>query len=344
MILFFNILIKMTFSERNLGHQIRTNENISFIFWKKLIQILDEMHINNYFSISYPLKYPIYYDINLHSNDYLSHVSSGQIYACDNNALSEDLNFHIDNDISWPLQMKKNDEEIDWMPSKYQVFDLIEFLYSKTNSIETKEYSSEAYYGEDISITVLKFKKNDNSAKEKFAQKINKLFSAAKMIYVFDENLGEIQAIISHETKQLIVSALDFKFFYLDSEYIQMLQSACELISNPSFEKRYDALDKLWGAFERLKCYFDPKNSKEKRASCDKILSLFSTNPIFDLELNQEMVKLTNLGNQLRIRHKEKYQETLTDSIQLNYLFSRCLAMIVLIQQQIIATKMHSLS
>lgn len=328
----------MNFSERNLGHQIRTNENLSFTFWKKLTQILDKMHKSNYFSISYPLIYPIYYDMD--SNDYLGHISSGQIYACDDNRLSEDLNFYIDNDISWPLQIKK--KERDWMPSKNQIFDIIEFLYSKINSIESNTYHSEAYYEEGISITVLKPKQNDNSAREKFAKEINTLLSAGKMIYVFDENLGEIHSIISHETRQLIVSALDFKTFYLDSEYSQFLKSACELISNPSFEKRYDALDKLWDAFDRLKCYFDPKNQNEKKTSCKKILDLFPNNPLFCIDLDKEMKILTDLGNQVRIRHKETYQETLTDSIQVNYLFNRCLAMIVLIQQQIITAEMHS--
>lgn len=339
----------MNYSQRTYGDKIRINENINFTFWKKLTQIFEKMYKNDFFSEKYPKIIPVY------DGDYygsaIESMYAGCTYGCNLKELSEDLAFYIGDEFSWPLQTQKqlppkviygyqlSSSFEDWMPSIYQVFDLIEFFYSKTHSVKVETINYEGDLGECEKFNILSFPRDDNSAKEKFAELVNALLRDARMIYEFDSNTGQIKTILSAETKQLTNSALNCGLFYHDAIYQEMLQDACIEIANSRLKESYDALKKLWDAYERLKCYFDPKNQKEKRDSSQKIVDLFSETPIFQNEVSEEMIKLSNLGNQLTIRHSETYQEDLRDRRQINYLFNRCLAMIVLIQDQIVATK-----
>lgn len=332
----------MYFSQRTLGDKIRVNENISFIFWTKLTQIFEDMYKENFFTKSYPLNYPIYDDSYYHSEDKFA----GCTYACNSKQLSQEIEFLSNGELCWPLQTTKQISAVsvdgrqtpnlleDWMPSECHVFDLIEFLYSITNTAKIQYLSDR-----ENEIPTIYFPKDNRSAQNSFAKKINKLLCDGRMIYEFDSELGQVKTILSNETKQLTHSALNCGQFYHDSIYQEMLQDACIEISSSRLKESYEALKKLWDAYERLKCYFDPKNQKEKKDSSQKIVDLFSETPLFRDEVSMEMVKLSNLGNQLTIRHSETYQEDLRYRRQINYLFNRCLAMIVLIQDQIVASE-----
>jgi len=85
------------------------------------------------------------------------------------------------------------------------------------------------------------------------------------------------------------------------------------------------ALEKLWDAFERMKSLYATKQ-KQKRDSGEKLVKLVSNK--FDPELmNEEFLKLGNIGNTYRIRHHEVYIFELT-SEHLNYFFFRMLSLI----------------
>lgn len=335
----------MLYSQRIHGDKIRVNENINFIFWEKLIQVFENMHKEDYFSKSYPTRYPSYRQDEYYENLMCDH--DGHVYECDLAKLSKDLMFYTGNQLSWPLQAtkkadsnprdtnKSSDKLEDWWPSIEQTFDLIEFLYSKTNTAQVR-YSYYMSDYEEVRIKLLLFPMNDNAAKKEFIKRINTLFCDARLIYEFDSELGQIKTILSPETKQLIHSALRCEQFNLDSSYQQTLQKACEKISSSRSEQNYEALRDLWDAFERLKCYFQPAEQSKKKESIEKITNLFSENSAFEKIINEEMKKLSDLGNSFSIRHSETYQETLTNHRQIKYLFNRCLAIIILIQDQIV--------
>ncbi len=332
----------MYYTQRTLGDTSRVNEKISFIFWEKLTQIFKVMYEKDFFSNQLPLNYPILEEPYSYLNDFFA----GCTYGCDSNKLNKEIEFLSNGELCWPLQTSKKvitetNEGCqshsfieEWKPSEYQVFDLIEYLYSITT---TPQYHYLQQHDDEI--RVLSLDKKNNWAKKYFIKEINKLLLNGRMIYELDPELGQIRAILSDETKKLTYSALNCGPFYHDSEYLQMLEDACIEISGSKLKQSYEALKKLWDAFERLKCYFDPKSQKEKKDSSQKIVDLFSNTPLFKYEVSLEMKHLSDLGNTLTIRHSETYQEVLQDRRQINYLFNRCLSMIVLIQHQIVETE-----
>lgn len=85
------------------------------------------------------------------------------------------------------------------------------------------------------------------------------------------------------------------------------------------------ALEKLWGAFERLRTFFS-EDKKDKKVSATKLVELVSDK--FDVELmNEEFLKLGKIGNNYRIRHHETWVFELT-SEHINYFFFRMLALV----------------
>ncbi len=303
------------YSTRHLGSKPRINEEITPIIWKGIVNLLEKMEQRNYLAEEYPDGCP---------------DNPSVVCGVDSQKLNDELQLFTG--LSWKLKTTHQDENDwmstpqDWAPSKYQAFDVIEFLFFKTSSPVQGTYHP---YHRHYHLTF----QQDNVAKNDFSRALNDLFSATGMIYEFDQTTGQVKTILGEETKQLIHSALNQRI--LDSEYYEMLQDACGKISSSRLEVSYQALEKLWDAFERLKCYFDPQNQNQKSQSINKIIGLFAENTFFQNEINEEMKKLTLLGNNLRIRHSETYQSTLNNHRQINYLFKRCLAMIVLIQDQI---------
>ncbi len=82
------------------------------------------------------------------------------------------------------------------------------------------------------------------------------------------------------------------------------------------------ALEKLWGAFGRLRTLF----SEDKKDSGKTLIPLISNN--FDAEaINEEFLKLGKVGNTYRIRHHETWAFDLTPE-HINYFFFRMLSLI----------------
>jgi len=106
----------------------------------------------------------------------------------------------------------------------------------------------------------------------------------------------------------------------------ELIEEARERFLNKN-EKQI-ALEKLWGAFERLKTYFSEleKNGKDKKQSASRVIDVIAEN--FDKEfLADEFERLTKIGNNYRIRHHERNKLDLTDSHR-NYFFFRMLSLI----------------
>ncbi|WP_290089185.1 AbiJ-NTD4 domain-containing protein [Acinetobacter pittii] len=304
------------YSTRHLGSKPRTEEDISYKLWKAIVALLEKLEQKNFFSEAYPEG---------------CCDDSSIVCGTDINKLNTEIELHTD--LSWPLRITKDSEgywpdKESYIPTKYEIFNLLELLYHRTSTPENGQYHS---YGRHYH---LHFPPNNN-AKTIFSDELNNLFSATGSIYELNPSNGQIENIIGEDTRNLIRDALS-QSLIMDAEYCEMLQTACSRITNARLDVAYGALEKLWDAYEQLKCYFEPQNQKQKSLAIDKIIELFAENTFFQNEINEEMKKLTVLGNNLRIRHSETYQFTLNNHRQINYLFKRCLAMIVLIQEQLI--------
>lgn len=304
------------YSTRHLGSKPRTEEDISHKLWKAIVGLLEKLEQKNFFSEAYP-----------------EGCCDDSSVVCGTNIDSLNAEVELHTDLSWPLKTSKDSEHYwqdkeAYIPTKYQIFDLLELLYHRTSTPEEGYYHS---YGRHYH---LHFPSNNN-AKIKFSDELNALFSATGSIYQFNSSNGQIENIIGEDTQILMRDALT-QSSVMDAEYSEMLRTACTKITSSRLEIAYEALEKLWDAYERLKCYFEQTDKNKKGQSAARIVDLFDENQLFKDEVNTEMRKLTELGNAFRIRHSEPYQFTLSSHRQINYLFRRCLAMIVLIQDQIV--------
>ena len=305
------------YTQRTFGSKPRTNDEITFPLWKGIVAFLERMEQKNFFAEAYPEG---------------CMDNSADIWATDTNKLSDELEIYTE--LTWPLKTTKEsvnyfENSQPYIPTKYEIFDTLELLFQKIST------PSDGFYHPFCRHYHLNFAK-DNVAKMEFSNEINGLFATTSMVYEFNPTNGHVETIVGEETKQLINSALTGKM--MDAQYHQMLETACVQITNFRLDVAYQALEKLWDAYERLKCYFDPKNQKDKSVSAARIVELFGDNEFFQTQISEEMHKITLLGNNLRIRHSETYQSVLTNHRQIHYLFRRCLALIVLIQDQIVAS------
>lgn len=304
------------YSTRHLGSKPRTEEEISHKLWKAIVALLEKLEQKNFFSEAYP-----------------EGCCDDASIVCGTDIDKLNAEIELRTNLSWPLKITKDSEHYwqdrePYIPTKYEIFDLLELLFHRTSTPEEGQYHP---YGRHYH---LHFPANNN-AKTTFGDELNILFSATGSIYQFNSSNGQIENIVGEDTQNLMMDALR-QSSVMDAQYHQMLQTACSRITHARLEVAYEALEKLWDAYERLKCYFEPHDKNMKKESVAKIVALFEENALFKDEVNHEMRKLTELGNAFRIRHSEPYQFTLSSHRQINYLFRRCLAMIVLIQDQII--------
>lgn len=89
-----------------------------------------------------------------------------------------------------------------------------------------------------------------------------------------------------------------------------------------------DSVEKLWGAFERLKTYYTTLDKKQSAAKVVEEMANGEQNYI-DL-FNEEFKTLTEIGNNYRIRHHETNRIEIKDVSHYDYFFNRCLSLMAL--------------
>jgi len=90
------------------------------------------------------------------------------------------------------------------------------------------------------------------------------------------------------------------------------------------------ATEKIWDAFERIKTFFvDAQKNIDKKRSCEMLIDLMANgNSSLKIEINNEFLLLTTIGNNYRIRHHEVTKTEIKDDEQYKYLFNRCFSLI----------------
>ena len=94
---------------------------------------------------------------------------------------------------------------------------------------------------------------------------------------------------------------------------------------------RRESLEKLWDAWERLKTLDTPSN---KRLSIQNLLDQVASEPTYRSVLESEARALTEIGNTFQIRHHEVGKPSVSVDTQVDYLFHRLFAFILLILQR----------
>jgi hypothetical protein len=157
----------------------------------------------------------------------------------------------------------------------------------------------------------------------RFEEDINRIFERNGLAF----NLvgGEVGRIAPAVFQEALAETV---FKTGDAILDEMLESARQKFLNRSFTMRRESLEKLWDAWERLKTV---EAGKDKKAKVTVLLDKAGAEPTFRGILEVEAKSLTELGNTLMIRHSETDKIPIRESVQVDYLFQRMFAMLVLL-------------
>jgi hypothetical protein len=109
-----------------------------------------------------------------------------------------------------------------------------------------------------------------------------------------------------------------------DEDLDDLLQLAIVKYLDPDPQARRDALEKLWDAFERAKTILP---GRDKKARAKALVAAAASSPEEAGILEAEMLALTQIGNDFRIRHHEVNRVQPPDEL-VDYLFARMYALL----------------
>lgn len=214
-------------------------------------------------------------------------------------------------EIQWPLAAEV-------MPSTLAIMDLIEFVAGSVGDAQKGSWHS-FFAHHHLSW-------DKESGFRRFAADVNRLLARNGVAFELSEE-GTVRRLLIGPLRDALAGAV---FRTEDPETNRLLEGARKLILAPDVDRRRDALEKLWDAFERLKT-LEP--GKDKRVQAEALLDRVAgpASPRFRVLLNDEAKALTEIGNAFRIRHSETTQEILTMSEEIDYLFQRMFAFVRLV-------------
>lgn len=208
---------------------------------------------------------------------------------------------------------------------QYALLDLIEFFAHNINDI-SERWNNERYKNYQT-IDCL----NTSYIFGNFQEEINEIFSESGLLYeLTDEKI--IERIVENSPLTPEIENSIAAVHEIGTR--DLLKDAIALYKTPNPAARQDSVEKIWDAFERLKTYYtalDKKNSSEKIVN-----DMAGGNDAFVKLFNDEFRKLTDIGNQYRIRHHETDKIDITDARYYDYLFNRCLSLIALAVEYLI--------
>lgn len=295
------------YSERN-GLRTKNNKSykMSMDAYNLILQTCEEMfvHLAWKFSLTCP-----------DNDSNIVNIDRSKLYL-KLKFLNPDL---IKNDALYYPMIHRNyfgDDEIDEF-NPYALFDLIEYICENAMDFEKRDHHSyfQHYH--------LKFK-DSNECVINFRNEINELFDITNLLYELDSNY-EVQRVVSNDSQLEATSKLVSNTN--DDTLKKLINEAISYYRKPGTNNIQIATEKIWDAFERIKTKLD----EDKKKSVTKLISIISdSNDDFNKLLDTEFKSLTNIGNQFCIRHFETGKIELKDENQYEYLFNRCLSVVLL--------------
>ncbi|WP_240230055.1 hypothetical protein [Devosia lacusdianchii] len=153
--------------------------------------------------------------------------------------------------------------------------------------------------------------------------RLNQLFRRNGISYVMND-----QGLMTRLAPELIRDALQRPRLPTgDTELDRLIEDARQKYLAPKLDVRREAVECLWDAFERVKTLLDP----DKRAGVKALLDLAARAPGMRTVLETDAKALTEIGNQLQIRHYETNQEKIVSSEEVDYVFHRMFALLQLL-------------
>ncbi|MCC7015993.1 MAG: hypothetical protein IT564_02170 [Rhodospirillales bacterium] len=206
----------------------------------------------------------------------------------------------------------------DTPPSTLVAMDMIEFCWRAVGKpIQRGYHQSFQHHHLDFYVV---------TGRKEFGEEVNRIFRRNGLAFeLTDEGtiLRLAPAVLRESLGQTVFSTED-------TNLNEILESARTKFLNPDESVRREALEKLWGAWERIKTLESGTNkSVQASALLDRVAGL--NVPKFREMLELEAKNLNNIGNTFQIRHTETNQERLKGSDEVDYLFHRLFSLIRLI-------------
>lgn len=280
------------FSDRERGPRPRTRLEVEAPAWGGLVALIDSYVKNGSFGIDFPESCP----------------DGRGPTGTDAHSFSLALRAEIP-DIEWPLRAES-------VPHTLSVLDLIEFCHRHV--AEPVEGSYHSFFGHSH----LSFDRSKGQAE--FRDRVNRILSRNGIAFSLEHDGRVTRLAPPVLDEELRRAAFDTGDATLDG----LLEAARSRFLSPDPATRREALEKLWDAWERLKT-LEP--GVDKRASVKALLDKAADESNFRDVLEQEARTLTNIGNKFRIRHSETTQVEIRTEDQIDYLFHRLLALILLL-------------
>jgi hypothetical protein len=170
------------------------------------------------------------------------------------------------------------------------------------------------------------------SGRQAFAEQINRIFARNGLAYELRDT-GRVERLappVLHESLRSTV------FHTGDDVLDGLLETARHQFLSHDPNVRRESLERLWDAWERLKTLDTPSN---KRLSIQNLLDQVASEPTYRSVLETESRALTDTGNTFQIRHHEIGKPPISVDTQVDYLFHRLFAFILLILQRTQATQ-----
>ena len=167
---------------------------------------------------------------------------------------------------------------------------------------------------------------NVRDGRQEFREEIETIFRRNGIAYELTDE-GRIKRLVPPVFSEALVDA---HFNTGDHQLDDLLRTAQEKFIDPDPDTRREALEPLWDAWERLKT-LDGHGDKRSRATAMLDAAAESGSSRFREGLEKEAHNLTEIGNNLSIRHSETNQEPLAKSEHVDYLFYRLYSLIHLI-------------
>ena len=110
----------------------------------------------------------------------------------------------------------------------------------------------------------------------------------------------------------------------------ELVEESVAFYKSPLPANHKVATEKIWDALERIKTIY-MEEGLDKKKSSEKLISLISNgNEDFKDLFNTEYKTLTDIGNKFRIRHHETDKIDIDDDRYYDYLYNRCLSLVVM--------------
>lgn len=151
-----------------------------------------------------------------------------------------------------------------------------------------------------------------------FIDEVNQILERNNLAYKLS-NQGTFERIITEDFRAI----LDVDVDNIETEVNKYISDAKMKIKSCDKEKRVEAIEILWKAFERLKSLYVSQGI-DKRKSVEMLVEkTMNEQPVLFNLVNNVLMKdfLTKAGNDLRIRHHETDKENLHEDNQIDLLF-----------------------